>query len=89
MKIPRKIGIHDRLEVFHLEAYFGVRAKKARQYKKDIMEGIKNRKSGIFAWDLAEYDGFDPRKEESRIRFLDCLNECFDIENKEDKKKVG
>ena len=36
-KAARSLHIHDRLEIYHLEAYFGVQKRTAHTYRKELL----------------------------------------------------
>lgn len=82
MKLFRKIDLNDRLELYHIMAYFGVKEKRARFWRKEIRE-CRDRKSRVLkVRDLAEFEYYDLSKEKDREEFLDFLNKRFDIQEK-------
>lgn len=82
MKISRKISIIDRLEIFHLEAYCGVKERAARNRRKKILEFLGRRTGILFVADLAEYESYDIHDEKQISEFLTKLNSCFEIREK-------
>lgn len=89
MRIPRKIRIYDRLEVFHLEAYFVVKDRAARNHKKKIKDFLGRRSGILFVSDFARYESYDISDEKQKDEFLTKLNSCFEIVEKKLGKRVG
>ncbi|MAM29037.1 MAG: hypothetical protein CMC13_08440 [Flavobacteriaceae bacterium] len=69
-KSARSIHIHDRLEIYHLEAYFGVQKRTAQKHRKLILDFFNRRTGVLFLRDLAKYDNI---KEEELLEYLQRL----------------
>ena len=69
-KANRSIHIHDRLEIYHLEAYFGVQKRTAHTYRKKLLAFFNRRSGMLFLRDLAKYDNME---EEELLDYLQRL----------------
>lgn len=71
------IHIMDRVENFHLEAYYGVKTRMAQRRRKEILENLPRlRRCGFITfWDLAEHNGYVMPEDEER--FLQKIMRCL------------
>ena len=69
-KAARSLHIHDRLEIYHLEAYFGVQNRTAHTYRKELLNFFHRRSGVLVLYDLAVYDNLSNEDLLNRMHYL-------------------
>lgn len=77
MIVQREISLFDRLEIYHLKAYYKVKTRAAQKRKKALLDETNKKPTGVLSfWDLADYEGY--LEEADKLRFLEVMRRALD-----------